>query len=109
MSLIGNRPLPAGNLQLLRQYDGWTRRFDSPAGISGIAQVVGRLELKPEQRLALESAYSDLYERGNVLRCDFWIFFYTLRLILFSKGIPVEKALELTGAKVATETLVAAD
>ena len=99
MSLIGNRPLPSENVHLLRKLDGWSERFDSPAGISGIAQIVGRLVLTSQQRIELESAYSKLYKEGNVAWCDIGIFFYTLRVIMFSKGIPLEKAYRLVGAE----------
>lgn len=97
MSLIGNRPLPAENVRLLRRFKGWRERFDSPAGITGIAQVVGRLELTPAQRIELECAYSRVYREGNILWCDLRIFFYTLYVIVFSKGIPLEKAYRLVG------------
>jgi lipopolysaccharide/colanic/teichoic acid biosynthesis glycosyltransferase len=95
MSLIGNRPLPGDNLRLLGQFEGWTRRFDSPAGISGITQVVGKLGLQPPERLGLEIAYSELYRSGNIVRCDLLVFYYTLRFILFSKGISLEKAFKV--------------
>ncbi len=97
MSLIGNRPLPWENVLLLQRFDGWEKRFDSPAGISGIAQVVGKLGLQPEQRLSLEAAYSSLYQSGNVLRCDLLISLYTLRFIALSIGLPIEDAFELAG------------
>lgn len=94
MSLIGNRPLPFDNLVLLKKHKGWVKRFDSPAGITGISQVVGKLNLTPKERLELEGLYSDVYEKGNILKCDILIIYYTIRLILFKKGISLEKALE---------------
>ncbi len=99
MSLIGNRPLPSENVRLLQNLDGWSNRFDSPAGITGIAQVVGRRELTPKQRLDLEGAYSKMYQEGNIAWCDMKIFYHTLRVIVFSKGIPIEKAYRLVGAE----------
>lgn len=107
MSLIGNRPLPASNLQLLRQFPDWTKRFDSPGGISGITQVVGKLGLQPRERLALEIAYSDLYQRGNIVRCDILIFFYTLRFVFLSKGISLERAFKLMGVATLPESVTA--
>ena len=97
MSLIGNRPLPAENVRLLKKHHGWQRRFDSPAGISGIAQVVGKLRLSPHERLALESAYSDLYQQGNIVRCDLSILFYTAKFILMSEGLTRDQAFRLVG------------
>lgn len=99
MSLIGNRPLPAENVRLLEKYDGWERRFDSPAGISGIAQVVGKLKLDPSDRLALECAYSDFYYSGNIVRCDLLILFYTVKFILTSNGLTPEQAFRMLGAR----------
>ena len=55
MSLVGNRPLPKENLDLLAQFPSWEQRFASPAGITGISQIVGKVNLGPAQRLALES------------------------------------------------------
>ena len=95
MSLIGNRPLPFDNLVLLKKHKDWIKRFDSPAGITGISQVVGKLNLIPEDRLTLEGLYSDVYENGNILKCDILIIYYTIRLILFKKGISLERALEI--------------
>ncbi|MDQ6699247.1 MAG: sugar transferase [Acidobacteriota bacterium] len=104
MSLIGNRPLPHENIQLLQRFDGWEKRFSSPAGISGITQVVGKLGLQPEQRLSLEAAYSNLYQSGNILYCDLLISLYTLRFIAFSIGLPIEEAFELAGGGCETAT-----
>ena len=55
MSIIGNRPLPQDNVRCLQKHDGWEQRFDCPAGISGISQIVGKLNLRPEERLSLRS------------------------------------------------------
>ena len=85
MSLIGNRPLPLDNLILLKKHKGWERRFDSPAGITGITQVIGKLNLSPQERLELEGLYSEVYIRGNILKADILIIYYTIRLILFKK------------------------
>ena len=101
MSLIGNRPLPEANVKLLRQYEGWEKRFESPAGISGIAQVAGKLSLQPAQRLALEGAYSEAYRKGNIVRCDIIVLIYTLRVILFANGLPYEQAARLVGGSAA--------
>lgn len=99
MSLIGNRPLPHENLELLRKFPGWHLRFDSPGGISGIAQVAGKLSLLPEERLNLEIGYARRYRNGNILRCDLVILYQTLRVILFAHGLPHDKARLLVGAR----------
>ncbi|MFO7693748.1 MAG: sugar transferase [Vicinamibacterales bacterium] len=93
MSLIGNRPLPPENVRLLRQkYPRAVGRFDAPAGISGIAQVVGKLNLQPEQRLALELGYVDLYRKGNIVRCDTLVLIYTVRVLLGGPGVTLDQA-----------------
>lgn len=99
MSLIGNRPLPARNVELLKQHDRWSKRFDSPAGITGIAQVVGKLQLTPDERLRLEGAYSDLYRSGRIVLVDAIILLHTLRVILFSRSMTIERAYQLVGVK----------
>ncbi len=100
MSLIGNRPLPAENVRLLQKYPNWRKRFESPAGITGIAQVVGKLRLSPEQRLALEGAYSDRYRQGRVFWADLRIILETAKVILFSRSLSMEEAFHLVGAEV---------
>ena len=95
MSFIGNRPLPQRNLDLLENAGCWKARFGSPAGISGISQVVGKYGLSPSDRLALESLYSKVYQEGNVLKCDFEIIYFTLRLLLTGKSMSLEYATKL--------------
>ena len=94
MSLIGNRPLPLDNIKLLQQFEGWEHRFDSPAGLTGITQVVGKLNQTPEQRLELECMYSKLYktEGANIFRCDLCIAYYTVRMLFTGKTLPIEEA-----------------
>lgn len=95
MSLIGNRPLPKDNLLYLQKFPDWTERFSSPAGMTGISQVVGKFNLQPSDRLELEKLYSRVYQEGNVLKCDLEIIFFTLRLIVTGKTIPIEYAFKL--------------
>ena len=84
ISFIGNRPLPRKNVEILKKNypDNWQKRFGAPAGITGITQVVGKFNINPEQRLELESLYSAVYNRGNVLKADAYIFFSTVIIIL---------------------------
>ena len=60
------------------------KRFDSPAGLTGISQVVGKFNLSPEQRLELESLYSEVYRKGNILKADAYIFLSTILFLLFN-------------------------
>jgi lipopolysaccharide/colanic/teichoic acid biosynthesis glycosyltransferase len=93
MSLVGNRPLPKENLELLAKFPIWENRFDSPAGITGIAQIVGKLNLMPAQRLRLESLYSKVYLKGNIFKCDLFIIWHTMVAVLLqNKGITFDRA-----------------
>ncbi len=97
MSLSGNRPLPRDNIELLKRFKGWEARFDSPAGLTGLSQVVGKLNQSPEQRLELEALYSSVYssKTGNILLCDLFIFYYTARLLLFGRYLSIDEARRL--------------
>lgn len=97
ISLVGNRPLPLDNIELLKKFRGWKGRFDSPAGITGISQIVGKFNQKPQERLQLECLYSEVYQSrsGNILRCDFLILLYTVRVLLFGKYLSVDEAKQL--------------
>ena len=87
MSFVGNRPLPKKNVDLLKENfpDQWQKRFIAPTGMTGITQIVGKLNLDAKQRLELESLYSDVYMNGNVLRADVYIIFSTI-ILVFSRG-----------------------
>jgi len=89
ISFVGNRPLPMKNVELLKKKfpEKWKGRFNSPAGITGIAQVVGKLKLNPEERLELESLYSKVYQEGNVLKADAYIFFSTIILLILHDSV----------------------
>ena len=89
ISFIGNRPLPKINVDILKENfpNEWHKRFDSPAGMTGIAQVVGKFELSPEQRLELECLYSEVYQEGNILKADAYIFFSTIILLLLADTV----------------------
>jgi len=95
MSLIGNRPLPAENVEQLKKFPEWQKRFSSPAGITGISQVVGKFNLEPSARFELEKLYSKVYQEGNVLKCDLEIAFFTIRLIVLGKTVSIEYAHKL--------------
>lgn len=84
ISFIGNRPLPKKNVDILKDNfpDSWQLRFSSPCGITGITQVVGKFNLDAKQRLELESLYSQVYNNGNILKVDAYIFFSTIILVL---------------------------
>ena len=97
MSLIGNRPLPRENVVLLQKFTGWEQRFGSPAGLTGLSQVVGKMNQGPQGRLELEGMYTNMYRAkgSNILWCDMRIAYYTVRLLLFKKTLPVEDAMHM--------------
>ena len=64
----------------------WKGRFDSPAGITGISQVVGKFSINSDQRLELECLYSKVYKEGNILKADVYIFFSTIILLLLKES-----------------------
>lgn len=93
MSLVGNRPLPKENLELVAQFPAWEKRFESPGGITGISQIVGKLNLTPARRLRLESLYSKVYQEGNITRCDSLIIWHTVASVLLrNEGITLNRA-----------------
>ncbi len=76
MSLVGNRPLPLYEAQLLTS-DEWAARFLGPAGITGLWQVSkrGRSQMSDEERRQLDNHYTTHF--------SFWM---DLRILL--KTIP---------------------
>lgn len=89
MSFVGNRPLPLKNVKELKKKfpKKWEQRFNSPAGITGITQVVGKFNLDSKKRLELESLYSEVYMKGNILKADLYIFFSTIILLLLHDSV----------------------
>ena len=87
ISFVGNRPLPENNVDILRKEfpNDWQKRFDSPAGLTGISQVVGKLTLSPKQRLELEGLYSRVYHEGNIIKVDLYVIISTIKLIIIRK------------------------
>lgn len=95
MSIVGNRALPEENVCMLKEFQGWEERFESPCGLTGISQIVGKFNLTPEQRITLERLYSKVYKCGHILKCDISIVWATVRLILFDENLSYDDALAL--------------
>jgi lipopolysaccharide/colanic/teichoic acid biosynthesis glycosyltransferase len=77
MSIVGNRPLPPYEAELLTS-DRWIKRFLSPAGLTGLWQVTkrgGANKMSADERKQLDIEYVNNY--------SFW---YDLKIIL--KTIP---------------------
>jgi lipopolysaccharide/colanic/teichoic acid biosynthesis glycosyltransferase len=78
MSIVGNRPLPVYEAELLTK-DVLSKRFLAPAGITGLWQVELRGKggkMSEEERMRLDNEYADHF-RGN--NFSFW---YDIKLIL---------------------------
>ncbi|MBK8194733.1 MAG: sugar transferase [Lewinellaceae bacterium] len=62
MSLVGNRPLPVYEAEMLTR-DEWSTRFLAPAGITGLWQVTKRdfPDMSAEERIELDIAYARKY------------------------------------------------
>lgn len=75
MSLVGNRPLPLYEAQMLTK-DGAAMRFLAPAGITGLWQITkrGKKDLSEEERIALDIEYAN----NHSLKNDIDIFIRTL-------------------------------
>jgi len=65
MSLVGNRPLPLYEAELLTT-DAWAERFLAPAGLTGLWQVTkrGQADMSEEERIQLDNIYAR--------NCSFW-------------------------------------
>jgi lipopolysaccharide/colanic/teichoic acid biosynthesis glycosyltransferase len=78
MSIVGNRPLPVYEAELLTK-DTMSKRFLAPAGITGLWQVELRGrggEMSEEERMRLDNEYADHFAGNNY---SFW---YDIKLIL---------------------------
>lgn len=80
MSLIGNRPyLPREKVDMGDYYDDIIK---TKPGITGYWQVNGRSNTSFDERMTLESYYSN----HNSLLLDVKVFFKTFAVVLFGKG-----------------------
>lgn len=79
--LVGNRPLPLYEAERLDQAWQW-RRFEAPAGITGLWQISGRSDLEDIERLVLDSYYATHRTR----RGDLGILLKTLPVLLSRRG-----------------------
>lgn len=78
MSIVGNRPLPVYEAELLTA-DNISKRFLAPPGITGLWQVELRGkggQMSEEERIRLDNEYADHFKGDNY---SFW---YDIKLIL---------------------------
>lgn len=84
MSIVGNRPLPLYEAELLTS-DEWGERFLGPAGITGLWQVYkrGRKEMSDEERKQLDNQYA----RNNSFLGDLKIIFMTIPALFQKENV----------------------
>lgn len=84
MSIVGNRPLPLYEAELLTS-DGWSERFMGPAGITGLWQVHkrGKSDMSDEERKALDNQYA----RKNSFWLDIKIIFMTIPALFQKENV----------------------
>ncbi|MDO9316074.1 MAG: sugar transferase [Burkholderiaceae bacterium] len=83
MSIVGNRPLPENVIASLRElYPAVEDRFGTPAGLTGLVQLIGREEISDGERLCLESHYCQATDENYSARLDFLILVCTVLIVL---------------------------
>jgi lipopolysaccharide/colanic/teichoic acid biosynthesis glycosyltransferase len=85
MSIVGNRPIPLYEAELLTT-DMWIERFIAPAGLTGLWQVEKRAkstEMLPEERKMLDNEYARTYTFWK----DIKIIFRTFRAVFQSETV----------------------
>lgn len=83
MSIVGNRPLPQDVVLALREAFPYVeRRFDVPCGMTGPVQLIGRENIRDEDRLAIEIAYTIVCQRSYTIRLDILILVMTVIVAL---------------------------
>jgi len=89
MSIVGARPLTdVVRDALTDQHGDIDTRWETPAGLTGLPQLIGRHDIDDHQRLVLESAYSMRTARDASIRLDFKILLFTV-LITFGLKQPM--------------------
>lgn len=89
MSIVGNRPLPLYEAELLTT-DNWTERFDGPAGITGLWQVEARgktSKMSPEERKGLDNTYSEIAKSPFSFWKDLWIIIRTIPAVFQKENV----------------------
>lgn len=83
MSLVGPRPeRPYFYDQFDTYIHGFRNRLAVQPGLTGLAQVSGGYDLKPEEKIV----YDMEYIRKRSIRMDLWCIFKTIRLVFTHEG-----------------------
>jgi len=89
MSIVGNRPLPLYEAELLTT-DDWTDRFHGPAGITGLWQVEARgksSKMSTEERKGLDNKYSEIARSKYSFWKDIWIILRTIPAVFQKENV----------------------
>ena len=89
MSIVGNRPLPLYEAELLTT-DDWTDRFNGPAGITGLWQVEARgksSKMSPEERKQLDNKYVQIANSQFSFWKDIWIILRTIPAVFQKENV----------------------
>ncbi len=89
MSIVGNRPLPLYEAELLTT-DEWTDRFNGPAGITGLWQVEARgksSKMSPEERKQLDNKYVEIANSKFSFWKDIWIILRTIPAVFQKENV----------------------
>ena len=89
MSIVGNRPLPLYEAELLTT-DDWTDRFNGPAGITGLWQVEARgktSKMSPEERKQLDNKYVEIANSRFSFWKDIWIIIRTFKAVFQKENV----------------------
>lgn len=89
MSIVGNRPLPIYEAELLTT-DDWTDRFNGPAGLTGLWQVEARgrtSKMSPEERKELDNKYAEIANSPFAFWKDIWIIIRTFRAVFQKENV----------------------
>ena len=89
MSIVGNRPLPLYEAELLTT-DDWTDRFNGPAGITGLWQVEARgktSKMSPEERKQLDNKYVEIANSKFSFWKDIWIILRTIPAVFQKENV----------------------
>ena len=83
MSLIGPRPERPEFIQdFIRKYPDYDKRHAVKAGISGLAQIMGKYSTNASDKLR----YDLIYIRNYSILLDIKIFFLTLKTVFLEPG-----------------------
>jgi lipopolysaccharide/colanic/teichoic acid biosynthesis glycosyltransferase len=89
MSIVGNRPLPLYEAELLTT-DEWSERFLGPAGITGLWQVEARgksKKMSPEERKQLDNKYAQIAKSPYFFFIDLWIILRTIPAVFQKESV----------------------